>query len=89
MVRLGNVTVDGEKQEAKTKNPEAPEPDCVTRFCGGAFNRTIVRFRIVFVIGFFIFGIVAGVIASGIGPLTKEEEFLPKEHELMALLADI
>ena len=31
----------------------------------------------------------ATIAASGIGPLTEQEEFLPKEHELMVLLKDV
>ena len=38
---------------------------------------------------FFIIGIAAAIVASGIGPLTEEEEFLPKEHELMTLISVI
>mmetsp|Transcript_25646 Transcript_25646/g.30118 ORF Transcript_25646/g.30118 Transcript_25646/m.30118 type:complete len:178 (-) Transcript_25646:858-1391(-) len=61
----------------------------MTKFCGTRFNAAVYKLRIGIIIGFFIIGIVAGVIASGIGPLTKEEEFLPSDHELMVFLKDI
>ena len=34
-------------------------------------------------------GIGAGIVASGIGPLTEPEEYLPNEHELIVLQRDI
>lgn len=49
----------------------------------------IHKLRILFIIIFIIIGVVAAVISTGIGPLTKQEEFLPNSHEIMILMDDV
>ena len=59
------------------KKPEDPvegqatKPDKITQYFAGPHNRCVHKLRYFFIAGFAILGIVAAVIASGIGPLTK------------------
>ena len=50
---------------------EGPKIDRTTKFCGGAFNKLVFRFRYILIILFFIIGILAAIVATRIGPLTK------------------
>ena len=43
------------------------------------------KLRYFLVVGFAILGVAAGVVASNIGPLTKQEEYLPRDDPLMTL----
>mgnify|MGYP000892588680 CR=1 FL=1 len=75
--------------EVAAEPAEAPEKDCLSRFFGTYFNMAVFKLRIPIIVLFWIFGIACGVVASGIGPLTKPEEFLPADSELMMLLSDV
>lgn len=54
-------------------------------FFSGPFNNFIHKSRYIIVVVFVIIGIAAGVIASEMGPLTQQEEFLPNDDPLMVL----
>ena len=73
------------KQEVNAE----PDKDIVSKFCGGWYNKIVFKGRYVFIVLFFIIGVVAAIIASNIGPLTEQEEFLPNSHELVVLADDI
>ena len=63
---------DIEKQD-KTKEGaiEKPAPDRITRCFSGPFDRFVIKARYILVVLFLILGVVAVIIASDIGPLTK------------------
>ena len=63
----------------------AKKKDCMSIFFESYFNPFIFKVRYVAVGLFFVLGIGAAIMASNIGPLTKEEEFLPKSDPLMKL----
>ena len=55
----------------------------MNKFFGGPFNRCTYRCRYVFVLLFTALGIGALFVAVKIAPLSKQEEFLPFDHQLM------
>lgn len=61
----------------------------ITRFFSGPYNNFIFKARYVLIALLTIVGICAGVIASGIGPLTQQEEFLPNSDPLMVLQKEV
>ena len=52
----------------------------IEMFFSGAWNKVVFKLRYVIVAVFFIWTIIAAVIASKLSPLTKEEQFLPDDH---------
>ena len=63
--------------------------DVITRCFKGLHNKTVFKLRY-FVMFFFIgLGIAASLVATGIGPLSKEENFLPENDPLIVLIDDI
>ena len=65
--------------------PEVKNPPAIVRFLGGQYNAFIFKLRYVFIAVFVIIGIVCGVIASNIEPLTKEESLIPQDSPIMVL----
>jgi len=63
--------------------------DAMTRFFSGTYNKYIFKARYVIFVFFFVAGVVAAVIASDIGPLTEQEEFLSNSHPLILLQSDV
>ena len=64
---------------------EVKKPPAIVRFLGGEYNAFIFKLRYVFIAVFAIIGIVCGVIASNIEPLTKEESMIPQDSPIMVL----
>ena len=58
-------------------------------FFSGPFDRCVKKGRFFIMIFFLIIGALAAIIASGIGPLTKQEEYLPNDSPLMTLQKDV
>jgi len=74
------------KSKTKVEDIDTPmKKDCMTVFFEKYFNPFLFKVRYVAVGLFFLLGIAAAVTASNIGPLTKEEEFLPSDDPLMML----
>ena len=69
-------------------NPEI-EQARITKFFAGPYNRLIHKGRYFFVGLLALVGIGAAIIASDIGPLTQQEEYLPKTDPLMVLQKDV
>ena len=61
----------------------------LTRFFSGPFDKCIIKLRYVWVGVFIVLGIVGAVIASRIGPLTKQEEWLPDDNEIIMLSNEV
>ena len=57
--------------------------DCLTRFFAGPFNTFIFRFRYVLIGLLIALGIASAAVASQMGPLSKGEELMSKEHPLI------
>ena len=66
-----------------------PKADRITMFFSGPFDRCVRKGRYIIVFLFVVVGIFAAIIASDIGPLTKEEEYLPSDSPLMTLQKDV
>jgi hypothetical protein len=54
----------------------------VEKFFGNTWNNNVKRFRWVIIAIFLGWTIFASLKASEMGPLTKEEEFLPSDHPI-------
>ena len=84
-------TVNNSKDKSGSKSMIKPGSDkriigdesAVTRCMSGPFNRIIIRFRYILVVGLFFLGIAGIIVASYIGPLTENQAMLPKDHHLM------
>ena len=61
----------------------------LNQFFSGPFNRIIYKFRYALVFIFFTFGAICIYFGSQIGPLSKQEEFLPNDHPMMVLQKDV
>lgn len=59
---------------------KAKELSRVVKFFGEKFNGCIKKFKWIFIIVIGAWSIVSCVLATKLGPLTKEESFLPPEH---------
>ena len=68
---------------------EIPKVDRITMFFSGPFDRCVKKIRYIIVFLFVIVGVFAAIKASGIGPMTKEEEYLPSDSPVMLLHKDI
>lgn len=62
---------------------------CITKFFSTSFNDTVFSCRYLLIFCFIFIGVVAGVIASNIGPLTSQEEYLPRDDPLMVLQNEV
>ena len=83
---------DGESgQAAPEKTADAKDQnhllddktDCLTRFFAGPFNTFIFKFRYVLIGVLIALGVAAAAVASQMGPLSKGEELMSKEHPLI------
>ena len=61
----------------------------ITKFFSTKFNNFVYKLRYLFTIGFILLGIGAGIVASHIGPLTSQEEYLPRDDLLMVLQDEV
>lgn len=52
------------------------------KFFAGKWNDFVYKFRIPIIAVFVIWTIIASIFAADLGPLTKEEEFLPDTHPI-------
>jgi predicted RND superfamily exporter protein len=66
-----------------SKKKKDREYGIVEKFFGGPWNDNVKKFRFQIIVIFLIWTIFAIVKASKMGPLTKEEEFLPSDHPIM------
>ena len=60
-----------------------PSSDCLTRFLAGSFNLMIYRCRYVLFLLFVGLGIAGVYVATGMGPLTKGEEMMHKDMQVI------
>jgi uncharacterized membrane protein YdfJ with MMPL/SSD domain len=51
-------------------------------FFSGPWNTNISKFKYLILGIFFIWTVIACIMAAQMGPLTEEEEFLPKDHPM-------
>lgn len=71
----------GEKEPIKV--------DVITKFFAGIHNKWVFKLRYLIMFCFIALGIVASLTATGIGPLSKQENFLPESDPLIILIDDI
>ena len=57
----------------------------MTHFFSGPYNKCIKRAKWTIIVVFLSIGIAATILASKIGPLTEQEEYLPNDHPVMVL----
>lgn len=65
-----------------------PKKDCLTAFFGGAFNNFVFKARYVIVVLGILLAALAAYFAQDIGPLTKEEEFVPDGDEYINFITE-
>ena len=58
---------------------------CIETFFGVTVNNGVKKFKWVIIAASFIWACFAFYLASKLTPLTKAEEFIPKEHEIMVV----
>ena len=51
-------------------------------FFGGVWNSNVAKYKYIIIFVFLIWTGVASYLASQMGPLTEEEEFLPADHPI-------
>lgn len=64
-------------------------PSRITKFFSTTFNSAIYKARYVLVAAFIVLGVVAGIVAANIGPLTSQEEYLPRDDPLILLQNEV
>lgn len=83
----GKWCVCSKENEAKKQSTDANLNEVgeetfgrIEMFFSGPWNKCVYKLRYVIVFMFFVWTIVATIIASQLSPLTKEEQFLPDDH---------
>ena len=61
----------------------------IAKFFATHWNKWVHKLRYVLIGVFLVIGIVGGIFASSIGPLTKQEEYLPSDDPFMLTQEDV
>lgn len=77
---------DRTEKGAEDQNVEIKEESKIDRFYAGTWNTWVHKCRYAIIIIFLVWVIFASIKASEIGPLSKEEEFLPTDHPIMVMI---
>ena len=67
----------------------AKQKDCMNRFFSTTHNRIIYKLRYLLSVFFIVLGVTAAVIASRIGSLTKQEDYIPPSDPYIVLQTEV